>query len=215
MEVQQPEIRRSHTTANTLYRYVIDHDMGFSPNPFHGCCTLANCKPVIRRCAKIGDFVLGFGSAKSNIRGKLIYWLQVEEILTYDEYWADARFFIKRSVVNGSHIKFHGDNIYHRDLHGNFIQEPSFHSLPDGSTNYINLNTDTGSTDRMLISKTFGYYGKDAISVPEGLVDIVAIGRGHRTFLNGEVKSRAIEWLLNDTSRGFLGEPSGWSEIKA
>ena len=160
--------RKSRTTVN-LYRYVIDHDMGFSPNPFHGFCTLANCKPEIRRTAIVGDFVLGFGSAVSGIRSKLIYWLRVDEITTYDEYWDDPRFQAKKPVVNGSHLKFHGDNIYHHNEEGALIQEPSFHSLPDGRPNPKNIKTDTSRTARVIISRTFAYYGKEAISLPPGI----------------------------------------------
>ena len=29
----------------TLYSYIVKHDNGFAPNPFHGFCTLACCKP--------------------------------------------------------------------------------------------------------------------------------------------------------------------------
>ena len=36
----------------TLFSYVIEHDLGFAPNPFHGVCTLACCKPQIRKIAK-------------------------------------------------------------------------------------------------------------------------------------------------------------------
>lgn len=215
MVALQQKILRSRITANTIYRYVIDHDMGFSPNPFFGYCTLACCKPVIRRCAKIGDFVIGFGSAKSNIRRKLIFWMRVDEISNFDRYWKDDRFQIKKPVINGSHIKFHGDNIYHRGDDGLFIQEHSFHSLPDGSPNKLNLATDTRSTDRVLLSQTYGYYGKNALEVPERLLPIVAEGRGHRTRLADDIKFETIEWLLNDVEQGFVGEPSGWAQIKA
>ena len=27
-----------------IYAYVVTHDNGFAPNPFHGFCTLATCK---------------------------------------------------------------------------------------------------------------------------------------------------------------------------
>lgn len=33
----------------TLYSYVVAHDFGFAPNPFDGLCTLATCKPDIRK----------------------------------------------------------------------------------------------------------------------------------------------------------------------
>jgi len=197
-----------------IYRYVIDHDMGFAPNPFHGVCTLATCKPVIRRMAKVGDFVLGFGSAKSKIRYKMIYWIQVEQIMDFDSYWIDPRFDRKKPVLNGSHLKFHGDNIYHTDQSGQIMQEPSFHSMPDGSVNPKNFKTDTGSTNRVLLGTTFGYYGKHAISVPDHLSAIVAFGRPSRSKHSDVLRDGVINWLLNETQRGFCGEPSGWARIK-
>jgi hypothetical protein len=207
-------INKNRITANKVYRYVIDHDMGFSPNPFHGVCTLANCKPSIRRIAKMGDIVMGFGSASSSIKGKLIYWLRVDEITTYDEYWVDPRFEIKKPVVNGSHLKFHGDNIYHRDADGSFVQAASFHSLPDGAPNPLNVATDTGRTDRVLISNTFSYYGKNAIDLPNGLLPVVPRGRGHRTAIGSDLRIEVVEWLMSRNERGFVGEPSGWKKIK-
>lgn len=213
MAKMRPGTRKNRTTAN-LYRYVIDHDMGFSPNPFHGTCTLANCKPEIRRTAIIGDFVLGFGSAASGIRSKLIYWLRVDEFTTYDKYWLDPRFQNKKPVVNGSHLKFHGDNIYHHDGDGFLIQEPSFHSLPDGSANPKNVKTDTSRTNRVIISNTYGYYGKEAISIPTEFAPAIPIGRGHRVAIDRTIQDNVVSWLLARNERGFIGEPSGWKKIK-
>jgi hypothetical protein len=34
-----------------LFTYTIPYDDGAAPNPFHGICTLAICKPSIRRVA--------------------------------------------------------------------------------------------------------------------------------------------------------------------
>ena len=45
-----------------LFSYIITHDIGFAPNPFFGYCTLANCKPVIRRTSKIGDWIVGISA---------------------------------------------------------------------------------------------------------------------------------------------------------
>lgn len=28
----------------TLFSYIVDHDLGFAPNPFGGYCTLVRCK---------------------------------------------------------------------------------------------------------------------------------------------------------------------------
>lgn len=196
-----------------VFRYVIDHDMGFSPNPFHGVCTLANCKPKIRNKAQPGDFVLGFGSAKSNIRRRLIYWMRIGRVLTFDEYWIDPAYERKKAIVNGSHIKFHGDNIYHTNDEGTVLQEPSFHSLPDGTPNLRNVERDTGSTNRVLVADIFGYYGKHALPVPECMAEVIAVGRGHRTRITEELRDAVIEWLIDSTPRGFYGEPSDWRKI--
>lgn len=52
----------------TLFSYVIPHDGGSAPNPYFGICTLAICKPVIRRTAKVEDWVVGLGAKKNSYR---------------------------------------------------------------------------------------------------------------------------------------------------
>lgn len=42
------------TMSPTLFSYCIPYDDGAAPNPFWGLCTLAICKPRIRRAAKEG-----------------------------------------------------------------------------------------------------------------------------------------------------------------
>jgi len=43
----------------SVFSYVVKNDGGFAPNPFHGSCTLACCKPKIRNVASAGDIVVG------------------------------------------------------------------------------------------------------------------------------------------------------------
>ena len=38
-----------------VFSYIVTHDTGYAPNPFHGFLTLACCKPLIRRTAEVGD----------------------------------------------------------------------------------------------------------------------------------------------------------------
>jgi len=149
-----------------LYTYAITRDFGFAPNPFYGVCSLATCKPDIRKSAKEGDWILGVGGSylKSAYR-KCIYLMQVSETLTYQEYWTDPRFSIKKPARNGSHVQLLGDNIYHLDDDGKWIQEDSHHSHPDGTPNMGNLKRDTGKTDKVLISDFFIYFGSEPIDV--------------------------------------------------
>ena len=69
--------------------YIVEHDIGFAPNPFFGVCTLATCKPEIRWHTSIGEWVVGIGSIADGIRGRMVFAMKVEEALTFEKYWND------------------------------------------------------------------------------------------------------------------------------
>lgn len=75
-----------------IYSYVVRYDSGFAPNPFEKFCSLATCKPRIRKNIQVGDWVIGTGSIENVGNKKLIYAMQVEEKMTFDKYWEDKRF---------------------------------------------------------------------------------------------------------------------------
>lgn len=150
----------------TLYAYPITRDFGFAPNPFHGICTLATCKPRIRKGAKVGDWIMGLGGSElGSASKKCIYLMKITEKMTFDEYWEDHRFSLKKPVRNGSRKQILGDNIYHRGQKGKWVQEDSHHSNEDGTPNDVNVGRDTGSTDQVLISDYFLYFGVSAVGV--------------------------------------------------
>lgn len=76
-----------------MFSYIVARDFGFAPNPFHGVCTLATCKPKIRKLAALDEWIVGIGPAERD--HPLVYFMQVDERLTFNEYWADPRFFLK------------------------------------------------------------------------------------------------------------------------
>jgi len=199
-----------------VYSYVVARDFGFAPNPFHGVCTLATCKPKIRNAAAIGDWVVGTGSAVRKRGGFIVFAMKVEEALTFDQYWSDKRFFQKRPNLRGSKKQAFGDNIYHRDGKGcEWHQLDSHHSLPDGRRNSVNVNIDT-SVDRVLISKSFTYWGGCGPEIParfrdHGGDDIVCTARNHRSNFSDELVSEFVEWLLPLAHDGYLGEPLDWA----
>lgn len=179
-----------------VYAYVVARDFGFAPNPFHGVCTLATCKPMIRRKAKIGDWIIGMGGAKLNAVGRCIYLMQVTETLTFDAYWDHPEYRCKRPVRNGSRVTIMGDNIYHRPA-GTiaWVQEDSHHSQIDGSPEPSNIKNDT-QADRVLISRNFFYFGDAAPSIPQGILDQLQYsnGRGHRKFTQAEAMP-LLDWI--------------------
>lgn len=50
-----------------VYEYVMTSDSGFAPNPFHGACTLACCKPKIRKGVANEIFGEIFGKIKKTL----------------------------------------------------------------------------------------------------------------------------------------------------
>ena len=194
-----------------LHSYVVEHDMGFAPNPFHGICTLAACKPQIRKHAKIGEYVIGTGTTKRGIQGRLVYLMRISEIKNFDEYWNEKRFVRKRAVVNGSLVLRYGDNIYHRDVKDSrWIQEHSFHSREGGVTDPDNLQVDTGSTDKVLIGDWFTYWGGDGPKIPERFSAFIHRGIGHHCVKDEPLVRDFIAWAGSKEGPGVWGDPCEW-----
>lgn len=194
------------------YSYKIEHDFGLAPNPFGGYCTIAVCKPTIRanKNLQIGDWVIGTGSAKLKIINHLIFAMKVEETLTMEKYWEDKRFQYKKPVVNGSLVQMYGDNFYHRDKSGKWIQENSAHSLEGGKVNKDHLEVDTGGKN-VLISKSFYYFGDKAILIPVRFRDICSQGRNMKsTSITVRIANRFIQWLESTHEMGVHGDPIDW-----
>lgn len=198
----------------TIFSYVIEHDMGFAPNPFHGVCTLACCKPQIRKHAREGDYIVGTGSVKPGLQGHLCYWMRVNKILTFDQYWCDERFHRKKPRMGASRYLAFGDNIYHLTADGNtFVQKDSFHSESGGKTSFSNLKRDTGTTDRVLVSWDFAYFGSKGKPIPAHLADFVHKGPAHSCRFRDERQAAFLAWLSTLKDRGLCGEPAGWKAL--
>lgn len=194
-----------------LHSYVIEHDVGFAPNPFHGWCSLAACKPVIRQAAKVGDIVMGTGTAHNNMRKHLIYWMKVAEIIDFDAYWSDPRFRRKRPDMRGSMMQRHGDNIYHTLPGGGYFQADSFHSQDDGQPDPANMERDTRRTSNVLLAREFAYYGKCARSIPDEFIEFIKKGPGHVSRFTPSRLQDFTAWLMSDPARGYICEPTDWA----
>jgi Nucleotide modification associated domain 2 len=70
-----------------IYSYVLRYDDGAAPNPFWDTCTLAICKPTIRRKTQPGDWVIGTGSKNSRCNDGLVH--DLSDRLVYAVYSVD------------------------------------------------------------------------------------------------------------------------------
>ncbi|WP_271592348.1 hypothetical protein [Bradyrhizobium sp. CCBAU 65884] len=205
----------------SLYTYVVRYDSGFAPNPFYGFCTLATCKPKIRRYAKVGDWLLGSGSGDKKIgrAGYLVYAMRVSEALSFDDYDVDPRFRQKKPYRTGSRKQSCGDSIYFREISpGSWSQRDSFHSLPDGSANLKHIGRDT-SVNRVLVSDHFIYFGGTGPSVPTSLKDelgrrIVHSSLGQSRFDDAHLLEEFECWVRSLGDMGYRGPPYEWLHLR-
>lgn len=198
------------------FRYKMDHDYGFAPNPFHGVMTLATCKGLQLRNnqnLQIGDWVVGLGSKAMGNLGKIIFAMQVEEKITFDEYWNNPTYQIKKPVINGSLVQMYGDNAYHT-VNGKVVQEYCAHSLKGGGVNKDHLRRDSEGK-YVLISHRFYYFGDQSPVIPVKFSYIDNESRATKFWdLHGEdAKIDAFaQWLDSTYGVGIHGDPCNWKE---
>ena len=194
-----------------LYSYIVARDFGFAPNPFYGFCTLATCKPQIRKRAEIGDWIVGTGSKSKGREGYLVYAMRVTEEMSFADYWADTRFHHKRPDMYGSMKKAFGDNIYHRGKNtGEWCQLDSHHSYAKGAQNHRNVQNDT-KVDRVLISDDFIYFGGLGPQLPPFRGESICHStQGDRCRFSEEVVEDFIAWVRSFNDQGYCGTPLEW-----
>ncbi len=204
-----------------LHTYVVRYDSGFAPNPFYGYCTLATCKPTIRRSAHIDDWLVGCGSNDKAVRrgGHLVYAMRVTEILDFRAYGTDPRFSMKIPYRTGSRKQSCGDNIYFPDEMGErWLQRDSFHSKPSGKPNSEHIDRDT-RVDRVLISDDFVYFGGYGPLFPASLrdfhgLDVCKTGRGVTGIVNAELIAAFVTWLRSLSVTGYQAAPLEWKMLR-
>jgi len=175
-----------------LFTYTIPIDDGAAPNPFDGMCSLAICKPSIRRVAKEGDWVAGLGSVRApggNRYGQLVYAMRVDEVISMEEYdrFALERWPYRIPNIDSTNVKERlGDCIYNFSS-GMPEQRRGVH---DGG----NQKTDLGGL-KVLLSWHFYYFGNKAMPLPENLVGICHQGQGHKSNANAPFFQSFVDWI--------------------
>jgi hypothetical protein len=199
-----------------LYSYVVARDYGFAPNPFFGVCTLATCKPRIRSVAQIGDWVVGTGSKAHKREKHIVYAMCVTGAMTFNQYWADPRFQVKKPNLQGSKKQAFGDNIYSKAAQAkNWRQVNSHHSLTNGNPNPANIAADT-KVDRVLISDDFVYWGGSGPKIPQRFLNYgpehitLCVGRNHKNNFPQEFVQEFTAWIRSLDEKGYSGEPLDW-----
>jgi hypothetical protein len=192
-----------------LFSYIVTKDSGFAPNPFHGFCTLACCKPVIRRVAKVGDWIVGLSKGGVGI----VYAMKVGEKLAFRAYWPDRRFRSKRPgpAAHGYRELPEGDNIYEPTGKDEYRQHRSRHSLLTGEEDTKRKRIDLGGKFVLVANDSqFVYFGTQSRDLPSEL-DFLRVGRGHRSRFSDEHLKTFLSWVRKQR-RGRISNPAGWPD---
>jgi hypothetical protein len=206
--------------------YTVDHDYGINPNPFFGYCTMGHCKPVIRKrlarhvlrerpdgkAEELGIWLVGIASGNNlkynrDCGGKVLYAMQVTEVLSYIDYWTDPRFVSKQSHA-WSPLAYESHNANFRNCNDNIYAEVEV----DSANKVV-----TGESDYVLISDNFIYWGNSCnIDFGHELYNTVAGGGRYPIYYpekqeNVEKMSKVVEFLsetFGETKHAdILGRP--------
>jgi len=184
-----------------LSAYIVKFDFGFAPNPYGHHCTLACCKPTIRRNAEVGDIIVGIAASRLERPGHLIFAMRVKEVLSFKEYWADPRF-ASRIPSLATPVSRLGDNIWHCNAKGEWQVVPG--AIHDESS----LEHDT-SGENALVATEFFYFGREAIPVPRKFSQLLASTQGHKNTHDTHKIDAFWDWLSRTASKGGrIGDPS-------
>lgn len=169
-----------------LSAYIITVDAGFSPNPFGRYCTLACCKPTIRRKAEEGDIVVGTASIRMAKPRHLIYAMRVKWILPYLDYWRNSKF-AGRKPSQKTAVSRRGDNIWHKEKGKWRVVANAYHDAKHRDRDI--------SGENVLIATDFFYFGSDPIPVSRKFWRLLAKTQGHKNTYDCEIIDIFWKWV--------------------
>ncbi|MDC2824452.1 hypothetical protein PHA51_00175 [Rodentibacter pneumotropicus] len=187
------------TDHPALYSYIVSYDYGNAPNPDFHICTLAICKPVIRRCAKVGDIILGLSPKRMG--NHIVYCMVIDEIVEWKDYYQRCKNSTDLSNRIPTDKNHNGDCIWLYQENGEYdwLESKSEHTREDDEYR------DLYSGKRVLIGRKYWYFGSNSpaycIQLPNSHL---LVGRGHRKiteqqvidefilFFNEQLKQRKI-----------------------
>ncbi|WP_417367110.1 hypothetical protein [Flavobacterium beibuense] len=194
-----------------LYSYVLRYDDGAAPNPYWGICTLAICKPIIRRNADIGDWVIGTGSKNTHLKNKVIcdlsdcivYAMKITDIMSLKDYDIYCNSSLPNKIPNWYSEQWPekmGDCIY------DYSYPQTLPNLRLSVHNFENYNRDL-SGENVLLSNHFYYFGEDAKTLPEELRGLIKQNQGHKKIINENLISIFEEWISGFERNKLYADP--------
>jgi hypothetical protein len=190
-----------------LCTYIVKRDKGLAPNPFWGYCTLALCTPNHMGIKlATGDWIAGFSDKESG--NKLVYCMQVDEVLGLDQYYRDKRYERKKPVLNGTSQQRVGDNMYWLDNQGKWKRDPEAGS-------HVKKEHFIKDTRHALvyIGRQFYYLGRQATEVPPKYLILPPARQGVKTNHEHGLVDDLLAWVQQSFKIGIVALPSMFEDI--
>jgi hypothetical protein len=190
-----------------IYFYKLTEDNGGAPCVTSDLLSLAICKPMIRKTAKEGDLIFGFGANsldphnRLDTHNRLIYVARITEKLSDGKYYNQ---FTQRDDCiyrfDGDHYEWKPGSLHHGP--GDLV-----HDLGSPAT-YSRAN--------VLLSKDFRYFGKAGTDeykseFPDVCHAVERLGQGHRVHHVPELwcrVKRMADWVWQTNKKMKIGEPT-------
>lgn len=187
-----------------IYSYVLRYDDGAAPNPYGGICTLAICKPIIRKAAKVGDWIIGTGSLELGLGDRLVYAMKVSEVMTFESYdnYCREKLTIKIPLKESDNsILLTGDCIYDYSAVNakTPVQRAGVHHSWDMARDLKGMN--------VLLSNHFYYFGNSAIFLPTKFLSFQKRGRAHKIINDCQLIGDFEEWISHYELNKLYDEP--------
>ncbi|MCS7468516.1 hypothetical protein NZK35_17830 [Stieleria sp. ICT_E10.1] len=186
------------------YVYKVIVDSGGAPCVYRNLLSLAICKPAIRRTAKVGDLVFGFGGNNEQIPNRLVYIAEITEKSTGGDYYYEPRFAKRPDCI---YRWTAGDELVLKD-------DAKFHQHADARPRDVGRYSRYGNAS-VLLSKDFRYFGASATddwkrSYPTITKLVEGMGQGHRVNHGPRLSEELLELkaeMWQTYAKVKLGEP--------
>lgn len=143
------------------------------------------------------DWVIGF---LSKSRGnKLLYAMKLDNVIEFDEYYHDKKYFKKRPNLDGTWKERCGDNMYYKNKAGSWVQVKTVYhrGMLEKDTRY----------PMVFVSNKYYYFGHNAIAVPEQFVDLIPKRHGVKCDHDSSLVKLFIDWIERNSKSGIQGMP--------
>ena len=180
--------------------YIIVTDSGLAPNPFYGSCTLALCTPNhMRARLKEDDWIVG--CFRSGQPPRVVYVMQVDEVMLLDRYYRDPRFICKKPSGNDWKTQV-GDNMYYLDSNGLLQQDPNTSLHKEQETQEKDKRG-----NKVFIGKQFVYLGRKATPLPPAFHKCLPPRQGIKYLRsNDPFYQEFLTWSYT-LGNGYKGDP--------